>query len=39
MEIPKEQYAHIQDSLPVQRGNVRLTNLQALNTIRSVVHG
>ncbi len=28
MEIREEQYARIKDSLPVQRGNVSLTNLQ-----------
>ena len=33
MEITAEQYARIKDSLPVQRGNVRLTNLQVLNAI------
>ena len=33
MEITEEQYARIQDSLPVQRGNVSLTNLQVLNAI------
>jgi transposase len=33
MEITEEQYARIKDSLPVQRGNVRLTNLQVLNAI------
>ena len=33
MEITEEQYVHIQDSLPVQRGNVSLTNLQVLNAI------
>jgi len=33
MEITDEQYARIKDSLPVQRGNVRLTNLQVLNAI------
>lgn len=40
MEITQEQYARIQDSLPVQRGNVRLTNLQVLNAILYVAeHG
>ena len=29
----EEQYARIKDSLPVQRGNVSLTNLQMLNAI------
>ena len=33
MEITEQQYARIQDSLPVQRGNVSLTNLQILNAI------
>jgi transposase len=33
MEITAEQYERIGDSLPVQRGNVRLTNLQILNAI------
>src|SRR5215472_16578285 len=33
MEITEEQYARIKDSLPVQRGNVRLTNLLVLNAI------
>jgi len=33
MEITEEQYARIKDSLPVQRGNVRLTNLQVFNAV------
>jgi transposase len=33
VEITEEQYARIKDSLPVQRGNVSLTNLQVLNAI------
>ena len=33
MEITKEQYSRIKHSLPVQRGNVSLTNLQVLNAI------
>ena len=33
MEITEEQYARFKDSLPVQRGNVSLTNLQVLNAI------
>lgn len=33
MEITEEQYARIQNSLPVQRGNVSLSNLQVLNAI------
>lgn len=40
MEINEEQYEVIQDSLPVQRGNVRLNNLQVLNAILYVAeHG
>ena len=31
MEITAEQYEKIKDSLPIQRGNVRLSNLQVLN--------
>jgi len=31
--MTEEQYARIKDSLPVQRGNVSLTNLQVLNAI------
>src|ERR1700746_2814177 len=33
MEITPEQYQKIKDSLPVQRGNVRLTNLNVLNAL------
>ena len=33
MEITEEQYVRIKDSLPVQRGNVSLSNLQVLNAI------
>ena len=33
MEVTEEQYGRIKDSLPVQRGNVSLTNLQVLNAI------
>ena len=33
MEITEEQYGRIKNSLPVQRGNVRLNNLQVLNAI------
>src|SRR5215217_7029819 len=33
MEITEEQFARSKDSLPVQRGNVSLTNLQVLNAI------
>jgi transposase len=40
MEITEEQYARIQDSLPVQRGNVSLSNLQVLNALLYVAeHG
>src|ERR1700739_680581 len=33
MELTLEQYEKIKDSLPLQRGNVRVTNLQVLNAI------
>jgi transposase len=33
MEITEEQYARIKDGLPLQRGNVSLSNLQVLNAI------
>ena len=33
MEITEEQYDRIKESLPIQRGNVSLTNLQVLNAI------
>jgi len=33
MEITEAQYARIKNSLPVQRGNVSLSNLQVLNAI------
>jgi transposase len=33
MEITEELYVRIKDSLPAQRGNVRLSNLQVLNAI------
>lgn len=33
MELTEAQYARIEDSLPRQRGNVRLSNLQVLNAI------
>jgi len=33
MELTEEQFARIKNSLPVQRGNVRLSNLQVLNAI------
>jgi len=40
MEITQEQYERIADCLPVQRGNVSLTNLQILNAILYVAeHG
>ena len=37
MEITEQQYELIKDSLPVQRGNVSLTNLQILNAILYVL--
>ena len=33
MEITEAQYERIKDALPVQRGNVRLSNLQVLNVV------
>ncbi len=40
MEITVEQYERIKDSLPVQRGNVSLSNLQFLNAVLYVAeHG
>ena len=40
MEIPEKQYARIKDSLPVQRGNGSLSNLQLLNALLYVAeHG
>jgi transposase len=33
MEITAEQYKRIKDSLPIQRGNVNLPNIQVLNAI------
>jgi len=33
MEITVERYKKIKDSLPIQRGNVKLENLQVLNAI------
>lgn len=40
MEITREQYMRIKDSLPVQRGNVRMENLAVLNAILYVAeHG
>lgn len=40
MEITEEQYARIKNSLPVQRGNVSLSNLEFLNAVLYVAeHG
>lgn len=40
MEITEAQYKQIEDVLPVQRGNVSITNLQVLNAILHVAeHG
>ncbi len=40
MEITPEQYEKSKDSLPVQRGNVRLSNLTVLNALLFVAeHG
>src|SRR3954449_11937092 len=40
VELTEEQYARIKDSLPVQRGNVSLSNLQLLNALLYVAeHG
>jgi hypothetical protein len=40
MEITAEQYEKIRDNLPLQRGNVRLNNLEVLDTILYVAaHG
>jgi len=40
MEISEEQYRRIKDILPVQRGNVSLSNLQFLNAVLYVAeHG
>lgn len=33
MEITKEQYEKIEKYLPIQRGNVRINNLQLINAI------
>src|SRR5277367_2741022 len=33
MELTRQQYEKIKDSLPLQRGNVRLSNLEVLNAI------
>ena len=40
MEVTEEQYTRIKDSMPVQRGNVSLSNLQFLNALLYVAeHG
>ena len=40
MEITPEQYERIKDSLPVQRGNVALDNIEVLNAILFIAeHG
>lgn len=40
MELTEKQYEHIRDLLPVQRGNVRVSNLDLLNAILYVAeHG
>ena len=40
MELTQEQYEQIQDALPIQRGNVSLSNRDVLNAILSVAeHG
>jgi len=40
MEITREQFTRIEHCLPVQRGNVSITNLQVLNAILYVAeHG
>ena len=40
MEITEAQFAQIEECLPVQRGNVSLSNLQVLNAILYVAeHG
>jgi transposase len=33
MELTQQKYEKIEDSLPLQRGNVRLSNLEVLNAI------
>jgi hypothetical protein len=33
MELSEAQYERIKDALPVQRGNVSLSNLQVLNAV------
>jgi len=37
MQISEAQYARIKEALPVQRGNVSLTNLQLLNALLYVL--
>ena len=40
MELTQEQYELVADSFPVQRGNVKISNLQTLNAILYVAeHG
>ena len=40
MELSESQYERIKDALPVQRGNVSLSNLQVLNAVLYVAeHG
>jgi transposase len=40
MELTEAQFERIQDALPVQRGNVNLSNLQVLNAVLYVAeHG
>ena len=40
MELSQEQFDRIKDALPVQRGNVSLSNLQVLNAVLYVAeHG
>jgi len=40
MELSEEQYARIKDNLPVQRGNLSLTDLEVLNAVPYVAeHG
>jgi transposase len=33
MELTQQRYEKIKDSLPLQRGNVRLSNMEVLNAI------
>jgi hypothetical protein len=33
MEITAEQFERLKDSLPIQRGNVKLQNIEVLNAI------